>query len=129
MQKLQFIFKYLYYLLISKNKHAIHGPFIFEFVNKIIYEKIEDKNCESIEKLRKELCRSEDTIEITDFGAGSRINRSKNRKIQDIAQNSAKNSKFGKLLYRIIKYYSPKKILELGTSLGISSSYKPALPL
>ena len=45
------------------------------------------------------------------------------RKIKDVAKNSAKNAKFGKLLYRIIKHYNPKNILELGTSLGISTLY------
>ena len=73
--------------------------------------------------LRKELCKSEKTIQITDFGAGSKINNSTKRKIKDVAKNSAKNSKFGKLLYRIIKFYQPKNILELGTSLGISTCY------
>jgi len=62
-------------------------------------------------------------IKITDFGAGSHINKSTTRKIKDIAKNSAKNSKFGELLYRITKFYSPKNILELGTSLGISTLY------
>jgi len=66
---------------------------------------------------------SEEIIEITDFGAGSHINTYNRRKIKDIAKNSSKNTKFGKLLYRIIQFYKPKKILELGTSLGISTLY------
>ena len=69
------------------------------------------------------MCQSEQIIQITDFGAGSNINNSTNRKIKDVAKHSAKNSKFGKLLYRIIQFYKPKNILELGTSLGISTCY------
>ena len=60
---------------------------------------------------------------ITDFGAGSHVNDNKTRKIKDVAKNSAKNAKFGKLIYRITQFYKPKNILELGTSLGISTLY------
>jgi len=116
MKALRFIFKYIHYFLIAKNEHAIQGPCIFEFVTKVIYGKTEDENCNSIEGLRKELCKSEKTIKITDFGAGSNINNSTKRKIKDVAKNSAKNAKFGKLLYRIIQFYKPNNILELGIS-------------
>ena len=121
MKTLQFIFKYIHYFLISKNEHTIQGPFIFEFVTKVIYG--ENEKCKDIEVLRKKLCKSEETIQITDFGAGSNINNSTKRKVKDITKNSAKNSKFGELLYRIIQFYKPKNILELGTSLGISTCY------
>ena len=93
MKSLRFIFKYIHYFLIAKNEHAMQGPFIFEFVTKVIYGKTEGENCKAIEGLRKELCKSEKTIQITDFGAGSNINNSTTRKIKDVAKNSAKNSK------------------------------------
>ena len=113
----------MHYFLVAKNEHAIQGPFIFEFVTNVIYGKTENENCKAIEDLRKELCKSEKTIQITDFGAGSNINNSTKRKVKDLAKNSAKNEKFGKLLYRIIQFYKPKNIIELGTSLGISACY------
>ena len=105
MKALRFILKYIHYFVISKNEHTIQGPFIFEFVTKVIYGETEDENCKSIASLREKLCQSEQIIQITDFGAGSNINPSTNRKIKDVAKNSAKNSKFGKLLYRIIQFY------------------------
>ena len=37
-----------------------------------------------------------------------------------------KSKKFAQLLYRIVQYYQPKTIVELGTSLGITSSYLAA---
>ncbi len=123
MNKLKFIFRYILYLLNSKNKHHIHSPFVFELVTQVINVKSENQDCNQIEQLRKQLCETETTIKITDFGAGYNINLSNERKIKDIAKNSAKSAKFGKLLYRIVKYYQPQQILELGTSLGISTSY------
>ena len=123
MKTILFIFKYIYYFLTSKNEHYIHGPFIFRFVTQIIYGKTPDDYCYNIEELRKNLCQSETIIHINDFGAGSNINKSIKRKIKDIAKNSAKNQKFGELLYRIVKTYKPKKSVELGTSLGVSTCY------
>tara|TARA_X000000368_G_scaffold415489_1_gene407336 strand:- start:1592 stop:2377 length:786 start_codon:yes stop_codon:yes gene_type:complete len=123
MKSLQIIFRYIRYLFTAKSKHSAQAPFLYEFITQVINKKTNDSNCTSIEAMRQDLCQSEEEIQITDFGAGSTINNSKKRKIKDIAKNSAKNSKFGKLLYRIIQFYKPKNILELGTSLGISTSY------
>jgi len=123
MKALLFIAKYFKYFFIAKNKHGAHAPFLYEFITKVLNKHSDDTVCAEIEELRKDLSRSEQTIKITDFGAGSHINDSTSRKVKDIAKNSAKNSKFGKLLYRIIKFYNPKNILELGTSLGISTLY------
>lgn len=122
-KKALFILRYLKYLFVAKNKHNAHSPFLYDFIINIINQDSNDRNCKAIARLRKNLCKSEKIISITDFGAGSHINTSKKRKIKDIAKNSAKNKKFGKLLYRIVNHYKPKNILEFGTSLGISTLY------
>ena len=123
MQTLLFIARYINYFFTAKSKHSAQAPFLYEFITRVLNDKSEGPNCKKIEQLRKELCKSEQTITITDFGAGSHVNNSKNRKVKDVAKNSAKNPKFGKLLYRIIQFYKSKNILELGTSLGISTLY------
>ncbi|MBT6014097.1 MAG: class I SAM-dependent methyltransferase [Flavobacteriales bacterium] len=123
MKAIQFIFRYINYFFKAKNHHSVQSPFVFQLVTKVINKKLKEKDCIEIEKLRKELCKSEIDINITDFGAGSNINKSNKRKVKDVAKNSAKSSKFGQLLYRIIDFYNPKNILELGTSLGVSSCY------
>ena len=123
MKALQLILRYIKYVFTAKGKHTAQAPFLYEFITEVLSESTDDENCNSIETIRKKLCQSKKKIQITDFGAGSTINNSKIRKIKDIAKNSAKNAKFGKLLYRIIQFYKPKNIIELGTSLGISTSY------
>jgi len=123
MKALQLIFRYIKYFFTAKNKHSAQAPFLYELITQVIDKRTDDETCKRIEALREELCQSEREIQITDFGAGSTINNSKTRKVKDVAKNSAKNAKFGKLLYRIIQFYKPKNILELGTSLGISTSY------
>ena len=123
MKALQLIFRYIKYFFTAKTKHSAQAPFLYEFITIVLNKKSDDQNCKNIEQLRRDLCKSEDTIKITDFGAGSHVNDNKTRKIKDVAKNSAKNAKFGKLLYRITQFYKPKNILELGTSLGISTLY------
>lgn len=123
MKVILFIARYIKYFCTAKTKYNAHSPFLYQFITKVLNKDTQDTNCTKIEQLRSQLYNSNIIIEITDFGAGSHINKSKKRKIKDIAKNSAKNSKFGKLLYRIVQFYKPNNILELGTSLGISTLY------
>ena len=123
MNLLKFILRYLRYLVISKTHYSIQSPFVYDLVTNVIRRKTKKDTCIDIENLRKKLIKIKDEIQISDFGAGSKINKSKTRKIGDIALKSAKSTKYGELLYRIIKYYEPQNILELGSSLGISTSY------
>ena len=123
MEKIKIIIRYIKYLLKSKNHHAIHSPFVFDLVTNIIYKKTSTNQISEIESLRMALIKNNKLVSVKDFGAGSNINKNKERKIKDIAKNSSKNKKFGELLYRIVKYFKPIEIFELGTSFGISTLY------
>lgn len=111
---------YINYRLKAKGRHGIHSPFVYSFVNECLYTKV-DKNFLSVrKKLFKILKKDLSTIEITDFGAGSK-KLGKQRKISDIFKTSSSHGKYGQLLYKISCYYSPNTVLELGTSLGIGT--------
>ena len=43
-----------------------------------------------------------------------------------MAKSSLKPKKYAQLLYRIVNYYQPNTILELGTSFGITTAYLAA---
>ncbi len=115
---------YLRYLLRSGNQHAIHSPFLFELYNNVIREnKDEHPDYVPLKALRKKLLSSNEEIEILDLGAGSRINKSNLRKIKTIARNAEKPAKFGRLFHRLIRRFQPETIVELGTSLGLTTLY------
>ncbi len=115
---------YIKYLLRSGNEHSIHSPFLFELYNHVIAPRKDDNpDYGPIRSLRKELLRSTEQIEILDLGAGSRVNRSNLRKVKTIAKNAEKPAKFGRLFYRLIRRFQPATILELGTSLGLTTLY------
>jgi predicted O-methyltransferase YrrM len=116
--------QYAKYLSKAKNRHGIHSPFVYELLDKVIYNKTEFSEYETVETIRKQLLGRTDEIEITDLGAGSTFNSSNKRKIADIAKNSAKGGKWGELLFRLSKHFQPQTMIELGTSLGIGSLYQ-----
>lgn len=124
--KIRFAFNYLKYLLSGQTKHDIHSPFIFELLTNVIEDTTPYYIFQPIELLRDKLLISKKVISITDFGAGSTINSSRQRKVADITKHSAKPAKYGQLLFRLINHFKPARILELGTSLGISTLYLAA---
>ena len=120
---LQSAFKYLgYYLTADNGKgHGIHSPFIYEFITKVLNDKAGSPQFAALEKLRGKLKKDKTVITVEDLGAGS--GRTEKRSVTSIANRSLKPKKFGQLFYRIIKQYDLKIILELGTSLGVTTCY------
>jgi predicted O-methyltransferase YrrM len=121
----QLLLKYLqYYFTASNGKgHGMHSPFVFEFITKVLNGQTVYPEYQKVETLRNRLLNDKTVLEVEDFGAGSVIDKKSKRSISSIAKNAAKPKKFGQLLFRMIKHYEPKTILELGTSLGITTSY------
>jgi predicted O-methyltransferase YrrM len=60
-------------------------------------------------------------IEVTDFGAGSKYFKDNKRAVNAIAQNAGIATKRALFLIRLVQYFKPKNILELGASLGLST--------
>src|SRR6186997_2490995 len=121
----QLALKYLnYYFSASNGKgHGMHSPFVFEFITKVLNDKTVYPEYGKVEVLRNQLLNDNTVLEVEDFGAGSVIDKKNKRSISSIAKNAAKPKKFGQLLFRMIKHYQPATVLELGTSLGITTSY------
>ncbi|MBS1742517.1 MAG: class I SAM-dependent methyltransferase [Bacteroidetes bacterium] len=117
--------KYLqYYLTASNGKgHGVHSPFVFNFITKVLNDRTQYEEYNAIELLRKKLLSDKNAIEVEDFGAGSSVIKSNQRLIGKIAVSSLKPKKYAQLLYRIARYYQPSVIVELGTSLGITTAY------
>ena len=115
--------KYLKFFWKAGNEHSVHSPFIFSLYTEEFKHRGHYYAYDSIEALRQELLDSTQTITVTDYGAGSRIFKSNERPVAGIAQHVLKPAKYGQLLFRLVNRFQPKTILELGTSLGISTLY------
>lgn len=113
---------YIGYWLKAKNLHGTHSAFVYEFYQKVIHGDKQFYEFAPIEYLRNKLLHSADEIEVMDFGAGKE--KSTIRKVSDIAKRSAITAKQGRMLFRLVNFMQPKVMLEIGTSLGISTLYQ-----
>jgi predicted O-methyltransferase YrrM len=117
--------KYLHYYFTAANArgHGVHSPFVFSFIKNVLRDRAIYPDYGPIEARRRALLENRTVIEVEDFGAGSGTLKSKRRVVRDIARSSLKPTKFAQLLYRVARHYQPQTIIELGTSLGITTSY------
>ena len=114
---------YLKYLLKATNAHGIHSPFVFKLYTEAISVKKNYYVFDDIENLRYQLLESDQEIAVKDFGAGSKVFQSNKRKVSKMAKYALSNEKTGQLLFRLIEYFKPNTIFELGTSFGINTLY------
>lgn len=113
---------YLLFLKNSKNEHGIHSPFVYDLVTKCFHDTNNYKEYSTLKEYRKSLLENKKTIEVNDFGVGSKIFKSNTRQISKIAKTAGISPKNAKLLFRIVAYFQPTNILEIGTSLGLATS-------
>ena len=119
---MHFLKTYLKFLLSSKNQYSVHSPFLYDYLTKgLMNQKLID--IEKAKSLRNDLEHNHLEIEVTDFGAGSKVFQSNKRIVSEIAAKAGISAKRGKLLAKTVAYFKPQNILEIGTSLGISTAY------
>jgi len=99
----------------------VHSPFVYDLVTKCFYDKKYKPEYAVLKKYRKTLLQNKNTIEVTDFGAGSRVFKSTTRIVSQIAKTAGISPKRAELLLRIVQYFQPEQVLEIGTSLGLAT--------
>ena len=119
----QFITDYLKHRLTAKTRHGTHSPFVYKLADEVIYDFNDKPEYKNIEQQRKKLFFDESIITVTDLGAGSHLNKNRTKKVSQIAKNALKSPRLAKLIYRLAKETRPKTAIELGTCLGITTSY------
>lgn len=116
---------YIHYRLKARHRkgYGIHSPFVFSLLNTVFYEQTPYYCYESIEQERDKLQNDTQEITISDFGSGAY----KQRKIGNIAKQSAKRTKYAQLLFRLANSNHSQTILELGTCIGLTTLYLSAV--
>jgi len=114
---------YLRHLRQAGNRHDVHSPFVFALVVDVLRKRGSNRECSDIEQLRKGLLKRDETIHVTDLGAGSQRANTPDRKVSDIARTALKPRAQAETLFRLARYFKPRTILELGTSFGITTLY------
>lgn len=122
------IISYIKWLPKTFHLHGIHSPFVFSFEKKCLKGKSKKESISKLIAYRNTLLQSDQAISVTDFGAGSRVFTSNNRNIKDIARYAGAPLKRMQLIERVVAYFEPKNILEIGTSLGMGTIALSANP-
>ncbi len=115
---------YLRFLWQSGNEHGLHSPFVYALYRDVIrHRHPAPPGTSPIETLRASLVNSTDTLAVTDLGAGSRRASGTVRSVATIARNAQKPARYAWLLHRLVLHFNARYVLELGTSLGLTTAY------
>jgi len=121
--------RFLKYYFLAKTRYNVHSPFVFQFIEQVLEDDRWYYAFSEIEAVRKLMLKDKRKVHVTDLGAGSQVEDKKERTISSLAKHSANQPFVCRILFRIVNFYKPKRMLELGTSLGISTNYQAAASL
>ena len=119
----QLLKSFINHRLKAKTRHGVHSPFVYNLVDNVIYDFKLRNEYSRVEQLRQDLLADSRRITITDLGAGSHVNNNKQKQVKELAKNALKPKKLAQLIYRIANDRKPRNIIELGTCLGLTTSY------
>lgn len=111
------------YLLKSGNRHSLHSPFVYDFYEEVIRSKDLPFDSKEIELRFNHLKADKRVIEVKDLGAGSKFGNGKTKKVGQISRASSKSGKWAAVLARIVLKYNYRTVIELGTSVGFTTTY------
>lgn len=125
------IWSYVRHVLTAWNTsgEGIHSPYLFRLVCFVLRDKNAYYCFGDIERRREYLLACPDELDVVDYGSrGSKEGKRVRRKINEIAAGHLESAKMGQLLFRLVNFMGqeeqrPLEILELGTSLGITTAY------
>lgn len=117
--------RYVKHVISMRSKFRIHSPFVYDLYKNVISDKSASPDFQTIENLRKDLLSRYRFIKKVDLGANAGELPFSQRfvRVKDIARNSSVSPRKGQFLYRLVKHFKPRTIIEMGTSFGVSTMY------
>ncbi len=114
---------FLKYYSKAITKYRVHSPFVYNLLVDVIEDDRYYYAFDHLRTLKERLLKKNELIEVLDLGAGSRKKSGNSRTISEIAKNSVSPDWQCQFLFRLVDNLKPNTILEMGSSLGISSMY------
>lgn len=103
----------------ATNWRKLHSPYLYALFSHAFDNSDSYYAFDSIEAIREQLLGDNNPVGGNDLGTGSRGPVT----ISGIASNSLSSARHCAFRFRLVQFLKAEKILELGTSLGISASY------
>ncbi|MEL6862831.1 MAG: class I SAM-dependent methyltransferase [Bacteroidota bacterium] len=120
-QKLYMIRQFFRFYWKATTLYQIHSPFVYELAQHILEDQRWFYTFSQLRETRQRMRQDPRRLEVTDYGAGSKLLKNKSRAVAAIARTSLSPPRTLHLLFRLINHLKPQKLLELGTSLGLSA--------
>ena len=114
---------FLKHLALAGNRHHIHSPFVYRLFEQVIDLASLKNGCLPLEAERTRLLTDTRSINLKDFGAGSQVSAKKTRTVASIARSALMPPYWAGLLGKLANYVKAQRILELGTSFGLTTAY------
>lgn len=115
-------FAFLRFYWNAVTKYQLHSPFVFGLVQAVLGDRRDYYAFRDVEILRQRMLASEVALEVQDYGAGA-SGKPQRRTLRHITRRAGSSARQGRMLFRLAQYLSPETILELGSSVGISTMY------
>jgi predicted O-methyltransferase YrrM len=128
-EKLRLTGRLLDFLLHSSTRYNLHSPYLYALTDQVICDHDRIPGIAPVEMLRRQCLRSNEVIRKTDYGAGAELHNESAYpvKISALARYSMTKPAKARRLFRLARFLKAERILEIGTSLGITAAYL-ALP-
>jgi predicted O-methyltransferase YrrM len=125
------VFSYFRHVLTAWNTtgEGVHSPSLFYIVRFLFRDKNSYYCFAEIERVRTSLMANHESVQVVDYGScGSPSGLQVEHNISDIARNQLECARVQQVLFRLLAYMNeeerrPLEVLELGTSLGITTAY------
>lgn len=113
-----------YFRYCMRRKRWAHSPFVYDFIVSVLRNEDVMPRWKRIENARNQLKHSYKMLNVLDLGASGRVHGMVSmRKISSIVRTSCKSERMCRLLARMVRYYKCERIVEFGTSFGMSTAY------
>ncbi len=114
---------FLQYWLDAVDEHSLHSPFLFDLYTRTIKGKAEYPT--ETENLRRALLNNRSTLQYEDPGAGS-VKMTKIKSLAGLVRIATTPPKYSALYARLANWVNARYVVELGTCLGLTTSYLTA---
>ncbi len=116
--------KYLRFRSRALNAHGLHSPFVYSLYTRVIRKKCSDKALLRIRSFHRRFSRNTEILHYHELRPEGLFYR--DLPVGEAIRRFGVSASKAALLYRLARHFQPQHLLELGTSVGISSMYLAA---